>query len=1801
MTNYRINPQVNVNGFINLTQEQVHVVVPNQTINKIENPSFEMPEYRNDGILKQFNWRFNDADDSSVPYPVTYHHAYSGSFAWKVRLRNSYDYISYGFEKGIIPSNQSNKHDILSFYCYCVDDVYTEDFKHDPPVPYPDTIPSHQHTFVLTIYGMNTQSKFDDNNVSEVIFTHEFTLNSLPKNRIGDFDLGISGTSIPHFIPWERIVYHIPENVNSYNYFSFTIHKKETNPENSYNTYFIIDAVQCEEQDVSESATMYFDGSYEGFNIVKYPLDFQWSGNPYQSQSYRSGNTRVNGKIIGINDYCNFYITSVSGLETPPTETNVFTYTLRDGQRFIDQIIRNKQLTISGRIIANTENLFMQSFAKFQQIIGKNPFSDPEPIRLVFTFSFTNGTTLLPVYLDVIYASGLEMSTANIFQSDVEIVFDIVSSHLQFQNDSATSMMNESPTFDQFNTMDVNILRDIGGFVYYNKSEEKWDIPDNIGFYKYTDVSYTSALPFEGSGISQSYDVKTYYSVGDVHVVKEDRNGIIWIGGRFDVLQIDGYYVTTESPETRVPVTLQIKASNIVGIRKRLMNGTAYVLNSLDGIDNIENGPNLTEVEYFTDWQIITILDAGQRYSQSNELSPNAFIGIPGSSSIVYAIEFAPDGTMYIGGKFYFQYGGRIFSNFAAFSPYNDEAQNVSLYEPESTYAYIATNLGYVDNQYSQSLYNTQALGIYRSNWVNSAIPYCKYGVFTDVGIVGTNTGDSISVVYDIVYDYLNECLYLAGTFVSVYFKNALHTSISVRRLVKYDIATQKYYQMGDNTGGVIGGIAPTTVSLSASIYARKIAIQYVGSGIQLYVIGQFTSVGTTADNFTSRGIAIIESSNEAPNDFSYLQTGGGGYIEPSSSASAVFYDIIITNDDRIFVGGDFNRLFVGSKLPMKATGIAEYRNSQFVDITRAIDANFYPDNYDEFPSVRSLANDSNNNLYFAGNFTNAYDTSIVDSIGKWDGEDFVGLGINFLPFGTKTLQKIFIDSGDNIFAFTGPNETKTTIVRHLYSDVYTFTPSPNVINIWQNTPNSQYKTILKQNHIDIEFYSLKEVSGKTVYVAGEINASVRCSSQIDTNLQYYTDYDTTFIAGKFDYIKIGDISFRVNNLVALRYDESQKPFPFKVLAFSNGITPYYDSGPQGEDLPFIGVELAERNNVVNPTIFSIDVITEYNPVTLLSYPKHLYIGGRFDFFAQGYEEDGETIRKIRCKNFIDIELETLDDDIVFNVPSNYEQDISVPYINYGNYRTPGPAGEYNVNDAVYVVKATWNGFLTGLTRYDPGLVFLGGDFIRVTNTSTQRPQRALQARRLAVYSRNTAYSSFVTIPNSYYKIDLTQDTTASAIMGVATGTAQSSNVFVKELKYTPWRSNDNHQSVLVVGGSWTASGGNPFRVGASSFLNSTIVPLAKIGIYHSSFISPSVYTLPSLLGSFRYVLDGVYDSGNYMQIIGSFVAPTLNQRNIATITGSSNSASVSITGLFNGNWESIYESALGIPYVPSFIQRNDSTGSLTVTGGTGSIPNLFVDKTIIRYNPTDTLYSANYSYGNVNLPQITYDVNVGTSFIIEQPPRKLMQAPSSSVGKAFNLQLTDTNTDLDYSMSIPYQDYTNTLYDAIIMQEFVCNNNGTAIVYPTISIYNPFKLSRQNCFLQVITNVTSRQSLYLNAVLQPNEIVRVRTERERISVISNIRGDITNIIFNSRNVAHSDFGSSDIFHLVPGKNIIRCGPVFPLSRYYYDTLSNLNSELIYDYNENVVVPNVIVSMSWNISFNSIHDAMNSTINPILL
>jgi len=203
MTYYRQNSSGNVDNFFDITKSQVSVIVPNGTTNRIENPSFEIPNYQG-GVLGQYNWGFYTTVGS--PFPVTVDHAYSGSFAWKARLNLNTDSIFYGATRGIQPTVEDLHHDVLSFYCYgVIDGKSTANGNQD----YAILIPSSETRYRVYLYGTSTSVAADS--TRELIDYMEFTLTPLPKDSLGDITKGISGSQKPHFFPWKRIVYDIPD------------------------------------------------------------------------------------------------------------------------------------------------------------------------------------------------------------------------------------------------------------------------------------------------------------------------------------------------------------------------------------------------------------------------------------------------------------------------------------------------------------------------------------------------------------------------------------------------------------------------------------------------------------------------------------------------------------------------------------------------------------------------------------------------------------------------------------------------------------------------------------------------------------------------------------------------------------------------------------------------------------------------------------------------------------------------------------------------------------------------------------------------------------------------------------------------------------------------------------------------------------------------------------------------------------------------------------------------------------------------------------------------------------------------------------------------------------------------------------------------------------------------------------------------------------------------------------------------------------------------------------------------------
>ena len=1777
MTNYLASQQVNIDGFLNATQNQIKIVRTNGTVNKIENPSFEMPVYNpNTGTMDQWNWVYTKTGGSGV-FPVTFEHAYSGSYAWKIRMIDSSTTIRYGVDRLIQPVQRfgdqtifrdEGYQEILSFYYYGVVDATTTSYN---VTDYGAIIGAKDGTFVVRIYGSNSS----DGSGSVLIDSKPFTVNSLPKSDPGDLDNGVSGSMNPHFYKWERFTWVLPQSVRNYDYCYFTIQRNNATQvllpgEVPYDFYLVVDAFQWETQPEGTLQTMYFDGSFDGFNTQSYPMSFQWTGPPHKSMSIRSHETRSNGELVGIADYCNFYVKSISGMETKPEDTKLFTKTLLDGQHFVEQISKSRQISISGRIIADNQAEFLESFARFQELLGKKPYAQPEPVRMVFELSFVNGISMVPLFLDVVYMSGLELDTSNVFQSDIELNLAVISDGLMYQNDSSSNMFNDRPLYDQFNTMQVDSLRDVAGFFYYNKSEEIWESPSNIGFFAHTDSNYTSTLPYvfdDLPGVYQIYEAKDSFTTANIYCVKEDKDGIIWVGGRFDVVEIDGFYVSGSEKKT---VKLRIHCNNIVGLRKRAMSGEAFVYPDAVSVSYVENGPNLTTVTYNTDWQIIPLLDIPTRYSMSNEFNP-PFIGLQGTST-VYAIEITPDGTMYVGGDFKFNYGTRRFNNMLAFVPFGPDAQNVNLYIPQHSYSFVSVNLS------PGQLFSNLGRGRFRTEWVNAAIPYCKYGMFTEVGSVGPADGSGISAVKDIKYDYFNECLYVGGNFTLVSNAFELYNTFNVGRFAKFNTVTKTFVNMGTTTWGV----DYDDLTVVDGRIVNKILVEYAADGVNVYLVGRFTKIGQASSFFLTRSIGKFFIANDS-NTIAIVKEVGGGVKLNAGNCS--LYDIVQTKDQRIYVSGNFNRVNVDITPETVVNCIAEFRNGQFVDVTRGLEANYSKDYYQIEPEVRSMSVDSDNNIFFVGAFSNIRNRFSVDGIAKWDGVEFSGVGISFKPRLPKLINTIYTDQADNMYVFPGPNTRTTAITRTLYNNIDTTTRPTSIDVAWTNLSYSDLKNVFGQDELNLEFLCI--VYGDDVaYSSGFVHTAVRLDSSIAVGLPTYATKDIIFIGGRFDYVRMGDAYFRVNNLVAFEYDANSSPFPYKVLTFSSGASGYYDNTIGGLNSSYHGIYC----DAANEAVYSIDV--KVSNIGGNYIPTDLFVGGRFDF----------TTKNVRYKNFVHMELQKNSGNtwIAYNIPGNVEARLSVPYMNFGYWHTPGLCGQNAVADAVYSVKVSSGTFLDSQTRTNPNIVIIGGDFFQVSNGNA-----VVAARRVAIYTISTGWHSSLTVARRFYNINFA---TGTDPQGVMTGTGYSSTVYVKSIEYVPWFVSvtpGTFNALAIVMGRFTiGSGASTFVCGTTTLTSGD--PIVRIGIVSTSLAVPQTVIPGANVATTVFTGTPIFNSSDYdyglnIYVVGNLIVGA--RSHLHKITGAYAAATITVAAVATANWPNVYESDTGLPYVPLHVyQSKTARKTIYVTGAESNPGNLFADATVVKYPSFTYIQAANYAYANVNLPQVVTTLNDGSNFQIAAVQRRYRQAKSFNVGHPMAIPTASqvAGTDNRYTMSIPTHNYVNTLYDANIMQTFNCYNNGTLSVYPTISLYSPFSGNIDiDSTLHVITNVTTKQSLYLALTLQAGELVRIRTQKERVSVISNINGDITNAILSTRNVMRMKTDNAQIFRLVPGKNVIRYGPTYPQQRYFPGTAATAN--ITYNSNENVVVPPIIITLDWQMSFNSVHDALYTHTNPLLL
>jgi hypothetical protein len=343
--------------------------------------------------------------------------------------------------------------------------------------------------------------------------------------------------------------------------------------------------------------------------------------------------------------------------------------------------------------------------------------------------------------------------------------------------------------------------------------------------------------------------------------------------------------------------------------------------------------------------------------------------------------------------------------------------------------------------------------------------------------ITGGYTNGSVNTT---VTDYSNNCIYVGGTFTTV-FDSTNTLGISANRIARWDISNNVWSQFGNTTsngttggnvfalslnvstnqlyvGGTFTSVQDTTnTSLSANRIARwdiskniwsqfgnttsngtnnpVLALSLDNSRNQLYVGGQFTNVqDTTNSSLSAKNIASWDISNSVWRQFgntTYNGTTGGNVFALSLNVST----------NQLFVGGDFTTVqdTTNTTVPLSAKNIARW------DISNSVwrelgNTTFNGTN----GKVNALSIDiSNNQLYVGGQFTTVQDTTNIKAlsanrIARWDITNNVWkkIGISIINGTNNNVNALSLDTSNNELhvggSFTIANDKDTKFSQYI-------------------------------------------------------------------------------------------------------------------------------------------------------------------------------------------------------------------------------------------------------------------------------------------------------------------------------------------------------------------------------------------------------------------------------------------------------------------------------------------------------------------------------------------------------------------------------------------------------------------------------------------------------------------------------------------------------------------------------------------------------------------------------------------------
>lgn len=479
------------------------------------------------------------------------------------------------------------------------------------------------------------------------------------------------------------------------------------------NSDFYIAGMQLEEKPY---ATTFCSGNQLGLITGETPKPYFWMGPPNNSPSIRLATTRDGGKIVSFENL-GFHVTGFNGFGLP--EFEVITSPLASGMGSVYQgsSIESREMEICGILMSPSVQDFFRSRGLLSHSMQPNISGIAQPLKLIYSVYECDKQACEQIEIYAIYQSGLEGQIESLLGEEICISFvmtdplfkrlgnnskilNVYKEVLEHRPDVVGTDINGEwqvmeYTNDLTNTFVPNRALAVGpdNYLYGGGASTLSGTGDGALIARWNGSSWdTIGYAYEDDGV-------TLKASSVINVIIPGPNGTLYVGGEFlaignangviSVLDGDGsnianpdsrlniarYDITTDTWHYIGRFLNDIGGSNSVQDMKLLHDGiidTAVLNGKIMIVGKFRQPEGLDEIIHTNSRNIITYNPETNTFEVSVPVGNNDFAN--DDDSIIYSIDQAPNGEIWIGGDF------RAYGNIELPGPTFLEIENIAVW-----------------------------------------------------------------------------------------------------------------------------------------------------------------------------------------------------------------------------------------------------------------------------------------------------------------------------------------------------------------------------------------------------------------------------------------------------------------------------------------------------------------------------------------------------------------------------------------------------------------------------------------------------------------------------------------------------------------------------------------------------------------------------------------------------------------------------------------------------------------------------------------------------------------------------------------------------------------------------------------------------------------------------------------------------------------------------------------------------------------------------------------------------------------